>query len=160
METTLSVAKALYLMYEKKFGATMDEMKMHKLMYFAQRESFIREKCQLFGESFYGWKYGPVLTSVRHEYIKPKPFDDISESVSDGTLALIDGVLERYGKVSSWNLSMLSHEEISWKLSRTGLESSDNGERQLSVQAIQLDAIRESIARSSMKDKEKNGDYK
>lgn len=92
--------------------------------------------------------------------MKQKPFDDISESVSDGTLALIDGVLERYGKVSSWNLSMLSHEEISWKLSRTGLESSENGERQLSVQAIQLDAIRESIARSSMKDKEKNGDYK
>ena len=28
METTLAVAKVLYLMYEKKFGATMDEMNM------------------------------------------------------------------------------------------------------------------------------------
>ena len=31
MEKVLSVAKVLYLMYEKKFGITMDEMKMHKV---------------------------------------------------------------------------------------------------------------------------------
>ena len=154
MEKVLSVAKVLYLMYEKKFGITMDEMKMHKLMYFTQRESFIEGGCELFDEDFYGWKYGPVLTSVRHEYMKQKPFDGISEPVSDRTISLIDSVLERYGRVSSWNLSMLSHEEISWKLARTGLDSSENGERQLSFQAIQLDAMRESLARSAIKDKE------
>lgn len=94
------------------------------------------------------------MTSVRHEYMKQKPFDGISEPVSDRTISLIDSVLERYGRVSSWNLSMLSHEEISWKLARTGLDSSENGERQLSLQAIQLDAMRESLARSAIKDKE------
>lgn len=113
MEKALSVAKVLYLMYEKKYGITMDEMKMHKLMYFTQRESFIEGGCELFDEDFYGWKYGPVLTSVRHENMKQKPFDGISEPVSDRTISLIDSVLERYGRVSSWNLSMLSHEEIS-----------------------------------------------
>lgn len=78
-----------------------------------QAESFIEGGCELFDEDFYGWKYGPVLTSVRHEYMKQKPFDGISEPVSDRTISLIDSVLERYGRVSSWNLSMLSHEEIS-----------------------------------------------
>ena len=39
MEDTLYVAKALYDMYLEQTGVYMDEMKMHKLMYFSQRES-------------------------------------------------------------------------------------------------------------------------
>ena len=41
MEKTLCVAKALYDMYYKQNGVRMDEMKMHKLMYFSQRESLM-----------------------------------------------------------------------------------------------------------------------
>lgn len=148
MEKSLAVAKALYRMYECKFDTKMDEMKMHKLMYFTQREAFIQKNCQLFDENFYGWRYGPVLHSVRHEYMKEMPFEDVSEDVSEGTQELLDSVLERYGKISSWNLSMLSHEEVSWRLARTGLDASENGERALSINAIQLDAAREAVSRS------------
>lgn len=41
MEKTMCVAKALFDMYYKESGEYMDEMKMHKLMYFAQRESLM-----------------------------------------------------------------------------------------------------------------------
>ena len=61
MEKTLAVAKSLYSMYGKRFHTSMDEMKMHKLMYFAQRESLMYNRTVLFDEDFYGWKYGPVL---------------------------------------------------------------------------------------------------
>ena len=39
MEKTMCVAKALYDMYYAEKCVHMDEMKMHKLMYFSQRES-------------------------------------------------------------------------------------------------------------------------
>lgn len=149
MENSLAVARTLYSMYEMKFNQKMDQMKMHKLMYFAQRESFIRENHKLFDESFYGWKYGPVLHSVRSEYDKQTPFAEVSGEVSKKTIELLKDIIDRYGDISSWNLSMMSHEEISWQLARTGLEASENGNRKLSEEAIQLDAVRESIARKS-----------
>lgn len=143
MENTLSVAKALFSMYVKMFDVQIDEMKMHKLMYFTQRESLIVNNDVLFSEDFYGWRYGPVLLSVRNEFQTETFFRDVDDSVSETTKVLIKNVLGRFGNISSWNLSIMSHEELSWKLSRNGLEASDNGNVRLSISAMKLDAIRE-----------------
>ena len=69
MENTLCVAKVLYDMYYEQKGVQMDEMKMHKLMYFSQRESLMYNNEPLFDGTFYGWKYGPVLKEVRSVYM-------------------------------------------------------------------------------------------
>ena len=69
MENTMSVATALDSMFYEKNGKHMDEMRMHKLMYFVQRESLMYNNEPLFDAIFYGWKYGPVLSSV-YEYFK------------------------------------------------------------------------------------------
>ena len=148
MENTLAISKALFDMYHKKFNTFMDEMKMHKLMYFSQRESLILTGSPLFQEHFLGWKYGPVLHSVRSEYAKAIPFSDIECSISRETVNLLSQVLDRYGSLSSWNLSILSHQELSWQLSRSGLEPSENGTRELSIEAIKFDANREKNNRS------------
>ena len=147
MEKSLAVAKAMSIMYKEMYHRDIDELKMHKLMYFAQRESFIRDNHSLLSEDFSGWKYGPVLLSVREEFSKPNPFSSVEASVSDETLDLISDVLQRYGDISSWRLSVLSHEELSWKISRNGLGPTDNGHKPLMPEAIKLDAIRESISR-------------
>ncbi len=146
MENSLAVAKALFCMYEKKYHCSIDELKMHKLMYFIQRESLIVNDDILFDESFVGWKYGPVLLSVRNEYLTGMMFRDIFETVAESTIRLINDVLNRFGRISAWSLSVMSHDEISWKLSRDGLKSSDNGNTELLVSAMRIDAARE-IAR-------------
>lgn len=143
MENSLAVAKVLYNLYADSFKHSMDEMKMHKLMYFAQRESLMYEKNPLFGEDFYGWKYGPVLKSVRSEYKKSSPFTADFGEVSQSTQKLLKSVMERYGKLSSWKLSSLSHGELSWKIARKGLSSAENGDVQMSLNAMRLDATRE-----------------
>ena len=147
MEKALTVAKALYNMYKDMFDDHMDEMKMHKIMYFTQRESVIVNREFLFNEDFQGWKYGPVLLEIRQQYSKPTPFSSITENVSLESRNLLKTVLKRYGSISSWTLSNLSHAEISWKLSRRGLDASDPGCNIISKDAIKLDAERESIAR-------------
>ena len=55
----------------------------------------------------------------------------------------MEGVLERYGSESSWKLSSLSHDELSWKLARKGLDAADNGDVPLTVNAMMLDAMHE-----------------
>ena len=143
MEKSLCVAKALYDMYFEQNGTYMDQMKMHKLMYFSQRESLMYNHEALFTEEFYGWKYGPVLKSVRSEYMKKVPFHKVDGSVSPRTTLLLKNVLKQYGNVSSWKLSSLSHNEFSWKMARKGLNASENGDVQFSLDAMKVDATRE-----------------
>lgn len=149
MENTLAVAKALYNMYTERFHTGMDEMKMHKLMYFAQKESLMYNRTVLFDEDFFGWKYGPVLKSVRYEYLTGSRFADVTGSVSSSTQELLKSVFERYGTVSSWKLSSLSHDEFSWKKARKGLGASDNGDVKLSLNAMMVDATRELAERKA-----------
>ena len=147
MEKALTVAKTLYDAYKDMFGNNIDEMKMHKIMYFAQKESVIVNGDFLFSEDFRGYKYGPVLLEIRQQYSETSPFSAISENVSSQSKDLLKAVLNRYGSVSPWTLSRLSHAEISWKLSRSGLDPSDNNGKIISKEAIALDAKREIIAR-------------
>lgn len=150
MEKTLCVAKALYDMYYEQKGERMDEMKMHKLMYFSQRESLMYYNEPLFDGTFFGWKYGPVLKEVRSEYRSSlNPFSGVGEKVSEDTLRLLQNVLERYGSLSSWKLSSLSHEEFSWKKARVGLEAGEDGDVKLSLDAMKVDATKELVARKA-----------
>ena len=148
MENTMCVAKALYDMYYKNNAKAMDEMKMHKLMYFAQRESLIRHNRALFDGVFYGWKYGPVLKEVRTAY-KQDAFSQKFDEVSEETKDLLQFILERYGSLPSWKLSSLSHGEFSWKKARQGLESGEDGNVKLLLDAMKVDATKELMNRST-----------
>ena len=52
MTQTLAVAKYLNDLHVKKHGCTMDQMKMHKMMYFSQRESLMISGSPLFNYDF------------------------------------------------------------------------------------------------------------
>lgn len=150
MENTMGVAKALDSLYYEKNGKHMDEMRMHKLMYFAQRESLMYNKEPLFDATFYGWKYGPVLKEVRNQFKKDLNLEELTklkDSVSDNTKKILESVFDRYGSLSSWKLSALSHEEFSWKMARSGLNYEDNGDVPLLLNAMKVDAQRELVSR-------------
>ena len=150
MEKTMCVAKALYDMYYEQNGVYMDEMKMHKLMYFSQRESLMYCNRPLFDGRFYGWKYGPVLKEVRSEYKFETFFSSVTGGVNETTRKLLKDVLDRYGSLSSWKLSSLSHEEFSWKKARVGLAADDDGDVALSMDAMKVDATKELVARKAV----------
>ena len=120
MEAARDVEKALFLGYKKRHQREMDEMKMHKLMYFAQREFLVRYGDPLFLEDFEG------CAEIKDSKVKE----------------VIKFVLDEYGKMSSWSLSMLSHEEFSWKKARRGLKASENGSVKIAVKDIRVDAVR------------------
>lgn len=151
MQNSKCVGKALYDMYLSRFGESMDEMKMHKLMYFAQRESLMDTDNLLFDEDFYGWKFGPVLMSVREEYRNATPYSNVVQAVDDSTSSLLEKVLARYAERSSWSLSRLSHDEVSWKHAREGLNPEDNGNVPLTEKMMRVDAVREKAQRKYSK---------
>ena len=65
MENVLNVAQYIYDEYKRETGEKIDELKLQKLIYFCQRESFAIKGVQLFNDSLEGWVHGPVSPIVR-----------------------------------------------------------------------------------------------
>ncbi len=142
MEDMMNVASYIFYRYEKEFGTTIDEMKLHKLMYFSQRESLILNNEPLFDAVFYGWKFGPVLKQLRVAYKENLFSEDIPQGIIDRIIDVMNNVFERYAVKDSWSLSRLTHGEVSWKNSRIGIPDGANSDNAMSLDDIREDAKR------------------
>ena len=143
MEDVLNVAAYLAQRYSLECGQQIDESKLHKLMYFTQKECFIQTGMFLFDATFYGWKYGPVLKEILDTtLISIEPKDFISNC-----FPILNKVFESYAGKESWSLSRLTQGELSWKNSRL-LENADN---LMSLEDIRKDAKRIKFRREMLK---------
>lgn len=139
MERILDVAQFIFDEYRRISGERIDEMKLHKLLYFSQRESFAILGQPLFQESMEGWKYGPVSVDVRMRFGEDGIEADTKEVSLDAAYILKNVILE-YGQIASWRLSELTHQELSWLNARKGLKPKENGNRPLALDDIKKDA--------------------
>ena len=115
-------------------------MKLHKLLYFAQRESFAIKNEPLFEGDFEGWKYGPVSKEVRAYYKNSDPEVEEISDISYESKYIVNNIIEEYGAMATWKLSELSHKEKSWLNARNGLSESENGSCILKLDDIKEDA--------------------
>ncbi len=141
MDRIVDVAQYIFDEYKKISGEVVDEMKLHKLLYLAQRESIAITSEPMFAEEFEGWKYGPVSRTVRHCYTKDGLYseDGINE-ISDENKYIAKNVILQYGGFESWKLSELSHKEKSWINSRCGVPNGQNGSKKMLLEDIRKDA--------------------
>lgn len=141
MEYVLNVAAHISQRYFSEYNEQIDEMKLHRLMYFVQRESLIQTGEPLFDAVFYGYKYGPVLNEIRDTPItSPKDFTKDCSSI-------LDKVFTSYAKKDSWSLSRLTQGETSWKNSMLP----ENTNHLMSLEDICKDAERMKSRRQMLK---------
>jgi uncharacterized phage-associated protein len=127
----ITIAGAINTLYKKIYVNThlendMSEMKMHKLLYFAQKRHYLNFGEWLFKEDFEGWVHGPVNRKVRHMF-------DFLPNVNSTDLSFeeeytIREIVHEYGKYSALYLRELSHKDNAYKLSRNGLAPHEKGE--------------------------------
>lgn len=143
MESMMAVAGCLYRRYKEEYQCGMGEMKLHKLMYFAQRESFIQNGEPLFDGFFRAWKYGPVLNEIRAIY-RNESFSLLEKSSLKSLEAkkIIDMVYDSLANKDSWSLSSLTHLEYSWKNARRGVPEDAPCDTIIKNEDIMLDAKR------------------
>ena len=142
MEDLMNVASYICNRYSKEYGSRIDEMKLHKLLYFAQRESLIQNIEPLFDAVFYGWKFGPILKEIRLAYRDDLFYDSVPQDVIFRMLSIMNKVFEEYAGKDSWSLSRLTHGEFSWKNSRHGVPDGENSDNPMSLDDIRVDADR------------------
>lgn len=139
MERILDVAQFICTEYKRISGKKIDEMKLHKLLYFAQRESLAITGQPLFAEALEGWKYGPVSVDVRYHYNEGEIEADTGE-VGDEAAYILKNVILEYGSKASWRLSEMTHSEQSWISARHGLLPTESGGEVLKLDDIRKDA--------------------
>ncbi len=137
------VAAYIVQKYKELMGEDIDEMKLHKLLYFAQRESYAVNDSPLFKGSFVAAPFGPLSVAVRTAYKKGKLLrqDAVPADFVEENKKVFDRIWSYYALRTSWSLSMMSHCEISWKNANDQTRDAHHyGE--LKEEDIRLDALR------------------
>ncbi len=137
-----SVAAYILQEYKKRKGEDIDEMKLHKLLYFAQRESYVVNEAPLFNGSFVAAPFGPMSLVVRRNFKNGNLFNHsgLSGDFLLKNKKVFDMIWSFYAERSSWSLSMISHCEISW---RNAIERrQDTRYEKIEEDDIRLDALR------------------
>ena len=103
-------------------GEYITNMKLQKLVYYAQGIYLAMKNEPLFDEVINAWDYGPACEELYQKYKQydknpiPIPFDlNTLEIFDKETREILDLVYNHYGEYSAWGLSNLSHEEPTWK---------------------------------------------
>lgn len=139
MERIIDVAQFIIEEYKNIANKAIDQMKLHKLLYFSQRESLAITNEPLFKENFKGWKYGPVSQEVRNNFTKQGMVCQ-THSISLESAYIVKNIILQYGSYESWKLSEMTHKEYSWKNARKGLSKEAKGTRIISIDDIRKDA--------------------
>jgi uncharacterized phage-associated protein len=142
MEKLKEIASYICIRYQHEFGQPIDEMKLHKLLYFVQRESLIQLGTPLFAEKFQAWKYGPVLIQIRQWYRDSVLDTPLADETVEKYKSVFDKIFEHYAPKDSWSLSCLTHSEYSWKKARTSVLEWENSSNEIELEDIRQDAER------------------
>jgi uncharacterized phage-associated protein len=106
---------------DEEFGENITNLKLQKLIYYAQGFNLAWYGEPLFDEPIEAWMHGPVVRSLydRYQSYKSNPIptrEDFDPSIfDDRTANLLEEVYGTYGQFSAWGLRNLTHEEAPWK---------------------------------------------
>ncbi len=96
-------------------GDYITNLKLHKLMYYAQGCHLAMYNEPLFNEEIYNWEYGPVVKSI-YQCNSKNPFTEYKQiKIDEKTNALLEEVYKVFGKFSAWALMEMTHSEDPWK---------------------------------------------
>lgn len=105
---------------DEEVGELISNLKLQKLVYYAQGFHLAIEGESLFTESIEAWAHGPVVPELYHEYkvygsgAIPPPDGFDPESIDGETRSLLDEVYAVFGQFSAWKLRNMTHEEPPW----------------------------------------------
>ncbi len=128
MLSCFDVARYFLSKVDEESGDGISNLKLQKLVYYAQGYYLALHGRPLFEERIEAWEHGPVVPELYRAYREhgsapiPPPsggelpreaFSPVEEH--DRTKALLDEVYDVFGQFSAWKLRDMTHEEQPWK---------------------------------------------
>ncbi len=113
--------------YEDGIESEMTNMKVQKLLYYAQSLHLALYNEPLFAEEIQAWRYGPVCPPAYRFYcdfeakqLPIPPKESLSDFPSEKK-ELLEEIWEYFGGYHAYRLSDMTHGEFPWKKARKGL---------------------------------------
>jgi len=118
----LDVADYFLSLTDDDAGDLISNLKLQKLVYYAQGCHLALYKKPLFYEPIEAWMHGPAIPKLYRKYKKygdsfiPKPKSLSMDKYNSKVKELLDEVYRTLGQFSAWKLRAMTHEEPPWKV--------------------------------------------
>ncbi|MFH1766832.1 MAG: type II toxin-antitoxin system antitoxin SocA domain-containing protein [Patescibacteria group bacterium] len=134
------------LAFANETGESVTNLKLQKMLYYAQAWHLANFSKPLFEEDFEAWVHGPVLPSLYQKYkvfgyapivteIREK---DIAKKFNKSTLEFLHDVVKVYMTHGGYELELMTHKEDPWIDARQGCEPDEH-----SGEVITKDSMRD-----------------
>jgi len=136
MLSCFDVAKFFIALVDEDSGDSISNLKLQKLVYYAQGFHLAMYGEPLFPERIFAWAHGPVVKELYHAYKQfgAKPIDlnqDFDAGIYDeGLQDFLAEVNTVYGQFTASKLRNMTHNEPPWKDTPLGGEISHAAMRQ------------------------------
>ena len=120
MLTCHDIANYFLSLTDEDAGDLISNLKLQKLVYYAQGYHVALFDHPLFNEPIHAWAHGPVIPDLYHRYkeygagaiptLETFDFKKIPMDVKE----LLDEVYDVLGQFSAWKLRNMTHEETPW----------------------------------------------
>lgn len=118
------------LAFANETGESVTNLKLQKMLYYAQAWHLANFSRPLFDEDFEAWVHGPVLPSLYHQFkqsgyapiVTGLREEDISTKFDDQTLNFLREVIRVYLPHGGYELELMTHKEDPWVQARRGCE--------------------------------------
>jgi len=123
-----------FLWKAQKSGSFVSNLKLQKLVYYAQAWYLANHKRPLFNERIEGWVHGPVIPDLYRKY-KKYSYNPIlikgflKPSLNKEITRYLDEILKVYFAYDALSLEIMTHNEEPWMSSRKGLSPQKNGNK-------------------------------
>lgn len=120
MPTAKNVSDFFLCLSDPDVGEIISNLKIQKLVYYAQGFHLAMHDSKLFDENILAWEHGPVVESLYFEYKKygnqaipqPESFDE--STFNPQQIELLKEIYDVYGQFSAWKLRNMTHSERPW----------------------------------------------
>lgn len=121
------IAQYFLTLQSPEVGDVITNLKLQKLLYYAQGLYVAKYDTPLFQEKLEAWDYGPVVSTVYHNY---KVFgsngifipDNITLKLPESIRKFLADVYLSIGQYSALKLMHMTHEEAPWQSARHTIE--------------------------------------
>lgn len=118
--TCFDVADYLLTLVDEDEGDSMTNLKLQKLVYYAQGLHLACYDAPLFDEAIEAWTHGPVVPELYQKYRDlgyapiAIPQDIDFDKFDIDTKEFLDDVYSVFGQYSAWKLREMTHKEPPW----------------------------------------------
>lgn len=128
MLTCFDVAN-YFMKLANETGSFVSNLKLQKLVYYAQAWHLALKGDPLFQEDFQAWVHGPVIPSLYQKY---KAFgwqpivEDVTPKIPEETSLFLDEVAKEYFARDAYELEQMTHIEAPWNRARGYIASDES----------------------------------